>query len=107
MAVSAESKKEEFQKYLEKNGVIDSLTKMLVGLYEAPEKPGNAIDFMKEYLGAAGADADKLRAEVEEQKKALEEKDRLIESLQKELAELKGGDAEAAADGAAEEAPAE
>ena len=32
----------------EKSGVIDALTKVLVGLYEVPEKPGNAIDFIKE-----------------------------------------------------------
>lgn len=30
MAANAEQKKEEFQKYLEKNGVIDQLTKVLV-----------------------------------------------------------------------------
>ena len=32
-----DSKKEEFRKYLEKSGVIDALTKVLVGLYEEPE----------------------------------------------------------------------
>ena len=31
---TTEQKKEEFRKYLEKNGVIDQLTKVLVGLYE-------------------------------------------------------------------------
>ena len=35
-----DSKKEEFRKYLEKSGVIDALTKVLVGLYEEPERPG-------------------------------------------------------------------
>ena len=45
---NGEAKKEEFQRYLEKSGVIDALTKVLVGLYEVPEKPGNAIDFIKE-----------------------------------------------------------
>ena len=37
-----DSKKEEFRKYLEKSGVIDALTKVLVGLYEEPERPPNA-----------------------------------------------------------------
>ena len=37
-----DSKKEEFRKYLEKSGVIDALTKVLVGLYEEPERPGTA-----------------------------------------------------------------
>ena len=36
---TTESKKEEFRKYLENTGVIDQLTKVLVGLYEEPEKP--------------------------------------------------------------------
>ena len=41
---TTESKKEEFRKYLEKAGVIDQLTRVLVGLYEEPEKPQNAIE---------------------------------------------------------------
>ena len=38
-AHTTEQKKEEFRKFLEKTGVIDQLTKVLVGLYEEPEKP--------------------------------------------------------------------
>jgi len=41
---SPEKKKEEFRQYLERSGVIDALTKVLVGLYEEPEKPANAIE---------------------------------------------------------------
>jgi hypothetical protein len=41
MAQNAETKKEEFQKYLDNTGVVDALTKVLVGLYEVPERPGN------------------------------------------------------------------
>ena len=41
---TTDSKKEEFRKYLEKSGVIDQLTRVLVGLYEEPEKPNNAIE---------------------------------------------------------------
>lgn len=46
-AQTPESKKEEFRKYLEKSGVIDALTKVLVGLYEEPERPPNAVDYIK------------------------------------------------------------
>ena len=36
---------------------------VLVGLYEEPEKPGNALDFIKQYLGASvGVDVEGLRA---------------------------------------------
>eukprot|EP01017_Pseudomicrothorax_dubius_P041601 TRINITY_DN6670_c0_g1_i3.p1 TRINITY_DN6670_c0_g1~~TRINITY_DN6670_c0_g1_i3.p1 ORF type:complete len:138 (-),score=52.72 TRINITY_DN6670_c0_g1_i3:36-389(-) len=49
---TVESKKEEFRKYLERSGVIDQLTRVLVTLYEEPEKPQNAIEFLKKYLGS-------------------------------------------------------
>lgn len=45
-----ESKKEEFQKYLDQSGVIEELTKMLVGLYEEPDKPNNAMEFLRKYF---------------------------------------------------------
>ena len=41
-----ESKKEDFHKYLEQSGVIEEITKMLVGLYEEPDKPNNAMEFL-------------------------------------------------------------
>merc|ERR1712048_1344282 len=49
---STESKKEDFRKYLEKGGVIDQLTQVLVGLYEEPDKPDNAIEYIKKFLGS-------------------------------------------------------
>mmetsp|Transcript_18110 Transcript_18110/g.27618 ORF Transcript_18110/g.27618 Transcript_18110/m.27618 type:complete len:138 (+) Transcript_18110:56-469(+) len=52
---STDSKKEEFRKYLEKSGVVDALTKVLVGLYEEPERPVNAIEYIKRYLGASSS----------------------------------------------------
>ena len=65
-----DSKKEEFRKYLEKSGVIDALTKVLVGLYEEPERPANAVDYIKRYLGApAGVDVEALKAELARLKK--------------------------------------
>lgn len=42
---------------------------MLVGLYEEPEKPANAIDFIKMTLGApSGVDVEALKAENEQLK---------------------------------------
>ena len=49
---TSEQKKEEFRKYLERNAIIDQLTKVMVGLYEEPEKPNNPIEFIKKCLGA-------------------------------------------------------
>jgi hypothetical protein len=72
--MSGESKKEEFRKYLERSGVIDALTKVLVALYEEPEKPANALDFIKQYLGApTSGDVETMKAEKDELVKKNEE----------------------------------
>jgi hypothetical protein len=40
---------------------------VLVGLYEEPERPANAVDYIKRYMGApAGIDVEALRVEVEQ-----------------------------------------
>merc|ERR1719391_663333 len=41
-----DTKREEFRKYLEKEGVLEYLTKSLVSLYEA-DKPNSALDYLK------------------------------------------------------------
>lgn len=53
---------------------MDALTKVLVGLYEEPDRSHvNALDYVKKYLGApAGVDLDGLKRENEELKKQLE-----------------------------------
>jgi hypothetical protein len=63
------SKKEEFRRYLERTGVLDALTKVLVGLYEEPDRPSNSLEYMKRYLGAPVAvDVEGLKRENEELK---------------------------------------
>eukprot|EP01135_Chromosphaera_perkinsii_P010577 Nk52_evm15s2171 gene=Nk52_evmTU15s2171 len=85
---AADSKKEEFRKYLEKSGTIDALTKVLVGLYEEPEKPSNALDFLKQYLGApAGVDVEELRKQNEAYKIKLQEMETENQELRAKIAE--------------------
>merc|ERR1711893_71080 len=82
---AADSKREEFRKYLEKAGVLDTLTKVLVVLYEEPEKPNNALDFLKQHLNVSGpesADVEALKLEVTELRQKCEQ-------LQEENNELK------------------
>ncbi|ORX84947.1 hypothetical protein BCR32DRAFT_291006 [Anaeromyces robustus] len=75
--------KEAFRKYLENNGIIDALTKVLVGLYEESEKPENPIDFIKQFLGGPSEiDIEALKAENDELK-------RKVEDLESELAQFK------------------
>ncbi|KAK7237911.1 MYC binding protein [Aureococcus anophagefferens] len=100
-----DSKKEEFRKYLEKSGVIDALTKgggrLLVGLYEEPERPPNAVDYIKRYMGApTGIDVEALRQENENARRAAsrlrKEREDLrstIDELNARLTEDKGDDA--------------
>ncbi|XP_030645286.1 C-Myc-binding protein [Chanos chanos] len=79
-----ESKREQFRRYLEKAGVLNSLTNVLVALYEETDKPNNALDFIKHHLGAAGpdgADTEALRTELAE----LQQKYDLLLEENKEL----------------------
>ncbi|KAM4539891.1 C-Myc-binding protein [Odontesthes bonariensis] len=81
---ASDSKREQFRRYLEKSGVIDTLTSVLVALYEEPDKPNNALDFVKLHLGAAGldpADAEGLRMELAD----LQQKCSLLTEENKEL----------------------
>lgn len=73
------SKKEEFRRYLEKTGVLDALIKVLVGLYEEPDRPSNALDYIKRYLGAPSS------VDVEGLKKQNEELKNQVEKLKKQL----------------------
>merc|ERR1712170_323392 len=81
-----DSKKEEFRKYLEKSGVIDALTKVLVGLYEEPERPPNAVDYIKRYMGApTNVDIDTIREENDSLKKKNKELESAKIQLEKQL----------------------
>lgn len=40
---------------------MDSLTGVLVALYEQPEKPSNALDFLKQQLGVAGEEMEEVQ----------------------------------------------
>eukprot|EP00762_Andalucia_godoyi_P007331 ANDGO_01544.mRNA.1 C-Myc-binding protein homolog len=84
-----DTKKEEFRKYLEKTGVIDAMTRVLVALYEEPERPSNPLDFIKQYLGSSGSsETDALRAESEELKKKNADLLGQIDELSKKVNEL-------------------
>ncbi|NXF77189.1 MYCBP protein, partial [Sclerurus mexicanus] len=72
---AADSKREQFRQYLEKSGVLDVLTRVLVALYEEPEKPSSALDFLKHHLGASAPEnpeLDILRLELAEMKEKYE-----------------------------------
>ena len=58
---------------------------VLVGLYEEPERPPNAVEWVKKVLGApVGVDVDALRADNERLKA-------MVASLQEQLEAARGG----------------
>ncbi len=88
---TTEQKKEEFRKYLEKAGVIDQLTKVLVGLYEEQEKPQNVIEFIKKSLGEpTDTDVEQLMTENEALKRDKMELQKRIDELTRELENERG-----------------
>ena len=55
---------------------------VLVGLYEEPERPQNAVDYIKRYVGApTGVDIDAIRLENEKLKKEKAELETQLKSL--------------------------
>ncbi|XP_076358772.1 c-Myc-binding protein [Tachypleus tridentatus] len=87
-----DSKREEFKKYLEKGGVLDAITKVLVSLYEEPEKPEDALKYFKEKLSVASPDVlekESIERELATTNQQLEDARREIEELKQKLAETK------------------
>ncbi|XP_068189161.1 C-Myc-binding protein [Antennarius striatus] len=81
---ASDSKREQFRRYLEKSGVLDAITSVLVTLYEETDKPDNALDFIKIQLGAAvpdPADIEALHLELAD----LQQKFNLLMEENKEL----------------------
>ncbi|XP_028316803.1 C-Myc-binding protein [Gouania willdenowi] len=81
---ATESKREQFRRYLEKSGVLATLTSVLLALYEENDKPNNALDFIKLHLGVGApepADTEALRMELDD----LQRKCNLLMEENKEL----------------------
>ena len=93
-AKTIEAKKDEFRAYLEKTGVVDQLTKVLVSLYEENDKPSNPLEFIKRNMSAPEEiDQDNLKNEYLRLKEENEKLKQRVTDLQKQLESLKGDDA--------------
>ncbi|EED95581.1 predicted protein, partial [Thalassiosira pseudonana CCMP1335] len=83
------SKKEDFRRYLEKSGAIDSLTSVLVGLYEESDRPLESTEYIKKFLGGQQQqqqqENDKLKKENDELKSRVHELNKTIETLRANL----------------------
>lgn len=55
-------KRDQFRKYIESKGVIDTITKVLIKLLEAPVKPEHPIDFIRDNLGPTLAEKHRIES---------------------------------------------
>ncbi len=86
-----EGKRDEFTAYLEKSGVVDNLTEVLINLYEEGEKPKFPTDYIKANLKSSNAGENeviiqnnKLREENKKLKQRVAELEKIIEKMKKE-----------------------
>jgi hypothetical protein len=85
-----EAKKDEFRTYLEKAGVVDQLTRVLVSLYEENDRPQNTMEFIKKNLNSPDdIDTDNLKNEYLKLKSENEALKKKIDELTKELDQYK------------------
>lgn len=95
--MTQDAKKDEFRKYLEKAGVLELLTKSLVQLYEEPDKPQDALSYLKNSVGGSQDDKTviaKLREENDQLKKKCKEIEAEKSKLESRVKELQEGDKE-------------
>lgn len=70
-----DTKRDDYRKYLEKSGLVEAVSKVLVHLYHEKEKPANAIDYILTNIGDSRAERDtieRLQAELAEARKEIE-----------------------------------
>ncbi|XP_069985103.1 c-Myc-binding protein [Penaeus vannamei] len=87
-----DSEREKFRTYVEKSGVMSALTDVLVHLYEEPDRPSDALQYIKTALGTMTVDNERLQMyeeKVKEQKTTIETLQANVESLQSENSSLK------------------
>ncbi|XP_065852036.1 uncharacterized protein [Euphorbia lathyris] len=85
-----EAKKETFRKYLESSGVLDTLTKVLVSLYEQNEKPSSALEFIQQKLGGPSlSEYENLQAEMSDLQVKYNDLLAAHQETSKELEEMK------------------
>ncbi|MQL84109.1 hypothetical protein Taro_016620, partial [Colocasia esculenta] len=89
-SMEKEAKKEAFRKYLESSGVLDTLTKALVALYEENDRPSSAIEFIQQKLGGPTvSEYEKLQAEKSDLQLKFDELLATYKDSCKELEELR------------------
>lgn len=80
---SADPKVQKFRKHLEDTGLMETLTKMLMELYESNFKPENSWDFCRDFFSKIdGIDINDVKAENEQLQARIQELSQQIEAMQ-------------------------
>ncbi|XP_055297181.1 c-Myc-binding protein homolog [Sitodiplosis mosellana] len=101
-------KRDQFRKYIESKGVVDSITKVLIKLLETPEKPEHPMDFIRQNLGASQAEErriESLEQEVIGYKKEVEDLKSQLEAVKAKLGEYEKNTDDAVGETKNEEKP--
>lgn len=78
---------------MERAGVMDALTKVLVSLYEEAEKPDDALDYVRKHLDRGGPDSEDIeaiKAELDVSKAKIEELEQENAALKDKLLQCEG-----------------
>lgn len=81
-----EKKRDDFRRYLDNAGAIDNLTKALIKLYEQPNKPVDAVKFLRQSMCESCPDDEHIEALQAD----LERANKKICELERELSRIKG-----------------
>ena len=91
---ASEGKRDEFTNYLEKEGMVENLTEVLINLYEETEKPKFPTEYIKFNLKSTNAGENevisqnnKIREENRKLKQRIIELERNIERIKKDIEE--------------------
>ena len=80
------TKPDSFRKYLNDGGVLESLTRLIVGLYEKRPFPTDPNEFIKQFLASPhGLDYNSLVKENEELKEDVKKLEARVEELKVKL----------------------
>ncbi|OHT07219.1 hypothetical protein TRFO_01381 [Tritrichomonas foetus] len=79
-------KRDSFRKYLDDGGVIDSITRVLVNLYEQQQIPEDLLSYVRQFLGSPqGVNVESLKQENEKLKEEHERLEKRLQELKTQL----------------------
>lgn len=79
-------KHDSFRKYLDDGGVIDSLTRAIVALYDKTKLPEDIPEFFKQFLGSPqGVNIESLKQENAQLKEEKEKLEKRVQELKTQL----------------------